>query len=193
MVKAMTIQPTDTRTFNQFDSVNFDEVRATGKAAGVTPPVTMMKALAVAAEKLNCNKKLSGDRKSMIIPKSVDIGIAVDVGFGLRTCVVRDVANKSLEQISADVKGFVAKGGKLSPEDTDLTNVCWTITSIGKGASKFACSVLPPGTSGILSLGRMAEPGTAQETMLSCCMCHATLTGMEGSTLLHEIRNQFIK
>ena len=32
MVKAMTIQPTDTRTFNQFDSVEFDKVRAVGKA-----------------------------------------------------------------------------------------------------------------------------------------------------------------
>jgi hypothetical protein len=42
--------------------------------------------------------------------------------------VIRDAANKSLEQISADVKGFVEKGASLSAEDLDLTTVAWTVT-----------------------------------------------------------------
>lgn len=189
MVKAMTIDPTDTRTFNQFDSLDFSKVRSVAKEAGVTPPIVMVKHLGEAVAKLDLNKKLSKDRKTMMHKKQVDIGIAVDVGQGLRTCAVRDVTNKSLEQISADVQSFVAAGGKLSPEVTDLKNVAWTVTSIGKGAARFAVSVLPKNTAGILSVGRMATDGG--ETFISCAMCHATLTGVEGAKLLGEVRDSF--
>ena len=119
---------------------------------------------------------------------SVDIGIAVDVGFGLRTCVVRDANNKTYQQISDDVKGFVAAGGKLSPKDTDLSTVAYTVTSIGKNAALFAVSVLPPKTAGILSIGRQNPDGSAY---LSFAMCHATLTGVEGMTMLGSIRDSF--
>lgn len=115
----------------------------------------------------------------------------MDVGFGLRTCVVYDAANKSMEQISADIKGFVAAGAKLPPEATDLTTVCWSVTSLGKTAARFANSVIPPGTTAIVSLGR-AQPaksdGTPGETFLSCAADHATLTGGELSALLNRFK-----
>lgn len=192
MVKAMTIKPDDTRTFNQFDSTDFGKIRGIGKEHGVTPPIVMVKHLGHALEELDLNKKLDGERRTQIFRKQVDIGIAVDVGFGLRTCVVRDVTNKTYAQINEDVQGFVAAGAKLPAEDQDLTTVGWSVTSIGKGAARFAVSVLPPGTSGILSIGRMAG-NNGDDTMLSLCMCHASLTGVEGSSILHKVRNSFEK
>merc|ERR1712224_367064 len=107
----------------------------------------------------------------------VNIGIAVDVGTGLGTCCIRDVTNKDLAQISADVKGFAEKGkaNKLGMEELDMSEVCWTVTALGKNAARFACSVLPPGSAGILSIGRAFPAG--QETFLSAAMCHQTLTG----------------
>ena len=189
MVKAMTVTPKDTRIFNHFDTLEFNLVRAEGKAAGVSPPIVMVKHLAETVHRLDLNKKLSKDRKSHIHRGKVDIGIAVDVGEGLRTCVIRDAANKTLTQINEDVQGFVAAGGKLSPKDMDLTTVAWTVTSLGKKAAKFAVSVLPPGTTGILSVGRL-EPATG-ECYLSAAMCHATLAGADGATMLGELRASF--
>ena len=86
------------------------------------------------------------------------------------------------------MKGFVAAGGKLKPSDTDLTTVSYTVTSIGKNAALFAVSVLPPKTGGILSIGRQNADGSAY---LSFAMCHATLTGVEGMTILGAIRDTF--
>jgi len=100
------------------------------------------------------------------------------------------VTGKSADEISSDVKGFVDAGGKLPPHVTDLTTVGWTVTSIGKGAAKFAVSVLPPTTSGILSIGRMGT-GEGAETYISLCMCHATLTGQEGSKILQAVASKF--
>ena len=74
------------RTFNQFDSFDFEKLKAVGKAAGVTPPVVVVSHLAKALHELGINKKLAKDRKGLEYRDSVDIGIAVDVGFGLRTC-----------------------------------------------------------------------------------------------------------
>lgn len=189
MVKAMTVKPDDTRTFNQFLNIDFDKVRTTAKAAGVTPTIAMVKHLGLTVEEMGLNKKLSADRKELIHYKSVDIGIAVDVGFGLRNLAIRDVTNKSLEQIAADVQGFVDAGASLPAETMDMTTVCWNVTALGKLAGRFACSVIPPGTSGILSIGLMQKP--ADQTMVSCAMCHATLTGMEGASMLHKLKDSF--
>jgi pyruvate/2-oxoglutarate dehydrogenase complex dihydrolipoamide acyltransferase (E2) component len=189
MVKAMTIKPDDTRTFNQFLNVDFDKVRATAKAASVTPTIVIVKHLGETVKAMGINKKLSADRKELIHYNSVDIGIAVDVGFGLRNLAIRDVTNKSLEQIAADVQGFVDAGASLPVETMDMSTVCWNVTALGKLAGRFACSVIPPGTTGILSIGLMQKP--ADQTMLSCAMCHATLTGMEGASMLHKLRESF--
>lgn len=49
--------------------------------------------------------------------------------------------------------------------------------------------MLPPGSAGILSIGRAMPAGG--ETFLSAAMCHATLTGMEGSQLMAKIKETF--
>lgn len=141
-----------------FDSHDFGAARAKGKEHGVTPVVAIMKELAGYLSENNLNKKVDGDKQYMVYYKNVDIGVAVDVGTGLRTVVVKDVANKTHEEIGQDIANIVemGKAGNLPAEMLDLSTVCWSVTSIGKGAARFAVSVLPPGTAGILSIGRMA-------------------------------------
>jgi pyruvate/2-oxoglutarate dehydrogenase complex dihydrolipoamide acyltransferase (E2) component len=190
MVKAMTVKTTDTRTFNHFDSVDFAKIKAVGKEHGVTPPVVMVKHLGQALEDLGLNQKLDGEKRTRIIRKSVDIGIAVDVGEGLRTLVLRDVTNKSYQEINEQIQEYVKLGSKVAPEDQDLTTVGWSVTSLGKMAARFAVSVLPPGTAGIMSLGRMAGEN-GNDTMLSTCMCHATLTGAQGAAIMRKVRESF--
>ena len=66
MVKAMTQQPGDTVTFSQFDSMDFNKVRAVAKEHGVTPPIVMVKHLGETLKKLDLNKKLNKERKVML-------------------------------------------------------------------------------------------------------------------------------
>ena len=52
--------------------------------------------------------------------------------------------------------------------------------------SEFAIPVLPKGTTGILSVGRM-QPDSGNKSLLALQMCHATLTGVEGARVMHGV------
>merc|ERR1719502_655862 len=114
---------------------------------------------------------------------AVDIGVAVEVDGQLRVAVVRDAANKSAADISADLKSFREKGSKLSKEDQDLDSVSYVITSLGKNAPEWAYATLPRGITGILAIGRMQDG----KSNFVFTLCHATLTGSEGANLLAEM------
>merc|ERR1719282_385346 len=191
MVKNMILDPaTDTHCFQQFETINMKKVIKAAKSNSVTPPTVLIKQMADVVASVGMNKKLSKDRKSMqFYDEKVNIGVAVDVDGNLRTCVVRDAGNKSLDEIRKDILRFVSAGKNLKPEDTDLTDVCWTLTSIGKNATEFAVPVLPKGTTGIMSVGRMSDE--TGKSILGLQMCHATLTGVEGATTLRAIAEKF--
>lgn len=75
----------------------------------------------------------------------VDISVAVDVGSGLITPIVRDVQNKGLLTISNEVKDFVkkAKDNKLVP--SDYQGGTFTISNMGMfGVSNFTAIINPP-------------------------------------------------
>jgi pyruvate/2-oxoglutarate dehydrogenase complex dihydrolipoamide acyltransferase (E2) component len=183
MVKNMTVQPTDTNVFQLLERVDFKEMHAASKQAGVNPVAFLVKKLGDAAAQVGMNKKLTKDRKGMQYLSQVDIGVAVDVEGQLRTAVVRDVSNKSAQQIRDDIARFVSLKAKLPLEDQDLANVCFTVSSMGKDASELVIPVLPKGTSGILGVGRVDDQG---KTALVATLCHATLTGVEGAKLMTE-------
>jgi pyruvate/2-oxoglutarate dehydrogenase complex dihydrolipoamide acyltransferase (E2) component len=52
------------------------------------------------------NKKLSKNRKDMMFHQSVDIGCAIEVDSQLRVAVVRDVLNKSVQEVKEEVRGY---------------------------------------------------------------------------------------
>merc|ERR1719387_328162 len=77
MVENMTVSAGDTRVFHLEERIGFQGVVRKSKSSGVTPVVTLIKALADAAEECG-NKKLSADKKSMMTYGQVDIGVAMD-------------------------------------------------------------------------------------------------------------------
>jgi len=168
------------------ESVNFKKLIAYGKKNNVTPVTVLVKTLGEAIGATETNMKLSDDKREMRhIYDSVDVGVAVDADGQLRVAVIRDVLNKSLGEIAGDITGFARKGAKLGLKDQDLTNVCWTVSSMGKNASEMVIPVLPKGTTGIAGVGR-TDPETGK-SKICFSICHATMTGMNGS----EIANRF--
>merc|ERR1719174_1016776 len=180
MVENMTVSAGDTRVFHLEERIPFSGVVGKSKGAGVTPVVTLIKALADAADECG-NKKLSADKRSMMTYGQVDIGVAMDFEGQLRVAVIRDASNKTLAEISADVKMFSTKGAKLSLADQNLEKVAWVVSSMGKTATHAVIPVLPKGTTGIVGVGRTDED-TGKSTLIST-ICHATLTGIEGAKI----------
>lgn len=105
------------------------------KSAGevkVTGLIFIIKALVAAMQQFpQFNASLSPDGEKLILKKYFNIGIAVDTPNGLVVPVLRDVNNKGINEIAAELaeKSEKARLGKLSP--ADMQGGCLTISSLG--------------------------------------------------------------
>ena len=126
----------------------------------------------------------------------IGIAIAVAIDDGLVTPVVKNAAEKSLLQISREVKDLAARARekKLRPDEFDGGTM--TVSNLGAyGIESFDAIVNPP-QAAILSVGAIIEkpvvrggeivPGQRMNLGLSCD--HRVVDGAVGATLLGEIK-----
>lgn len=102
-----------------------DEVKITGL-------MFIIKALVAAMRQFpSFNASLSPDGQNLILKKYFNIGIAVDTPNGLVVPVLRNVDNKSINQLANELaeKSDKARQGKLMP--ADMQGGCMTISSLG--------------------------------------------------------------
>jgi pyruvate dehydrogenase E2 component (dihydrolipoamide acetyltransferase) len=135
----------------QFDEVNIDQMesfRQEQKAKGVklTPLVFIMKA-AVQALKNHprFNSSLDESGENLILKKYFNLGIAMDTPKGLVVPVIKDVDQKSLTELAAELAQTSAKArdGKLKPGD--MQGAGFTISSLGGiGGTQFTPIVNAP-------------------------------------------------
>ncbi|VFP88013.1 2-oxo acid dehydrogenase subunit E2 [Candidatus Erwinia haradaeae] len=98
----------------------------------ITPVVFIMKAIAVALEKMPYfNSSLSTDRKKLILKKYINIGVAVETKHGLIVPVFQKVKTKGILQLARELTEVADKArlNKLIP--SDIHGGCFTISSLG--------------------------------------------------------------
>ena len=126
----------------------------------------------------------------------VHIGVAVAVEDGLLVPVIRFADQKSLSQISAEVKdlGKRAKDKKLQPSDWEGNT--FTVSNLGMfGIDEFTSIINTP-ESCILSVGAIKQvpvvknnqvvPGNVMKVTLACD--HRTVDGATGAAFLQTLR-----
>lgn len=126
----------------------------------------------------------------------VHIGVAVAVEDGLLVPVVRFADQKSLSQISSEVKTFAqkAKDKKLQPSDWEGNT--FTISNLGMfGIDEFTAIINPP-DSCILAIGGISDvpvvkngqvvPGKVMKVTLSCD--HRVVDGASGAAFLQTLK-----
>jgi len=128
---------------------------------------------------------------------SIDIGLAVDVGNGLITPVVRDCGNRGVLSIDGELQELIqkARDNKLKPDE--YTGATFTISNLGSfGVEEFTAIINPPG-SAILALGAAKKTpvvkddgsigvATVMKMTLSCD--HRVIDGAEGGRFLHDLQ-----
>lgn len=127
----------------------------------------------------------------------IHVGVAVAVDEGLLVPVVRFADNKSLSQISAEVKELAdkAKNKKLQPAEWEGNT--FSISNLGMyGIEEFTAIINPPNAC-ILAVGGMKEtvivengqmrPGHVMKVTLSCD--HRVVDGVVGSKFLQTFKN----
>ncbi|WP_298217393.1 dihydrolipoyllysine-residue acetyltransferase [Halothiobacillus sp.] len=138
--------------FDETDITDLEAFRQSLKAraekAGVklTPLVFILKAVARAlADFPKFNASLDASGENLILKKYTHIGVAVDTPNGLVVPVIRNVDQKGLFELSAELAAVSARArdGKLSPED--MSGGCFSISSLGGiGGTQFTPIVNGP-------------------------------------------------
>ena len=125
----------------QFDDADITELEAFRKSLAkeaekksvrLTPLIFLMKAVVSALQEFpSFNASLDASGENLVMKKYFHIGIAVDTPKGLVVPVVRDVDQKGLFELAAELGevSIRARDGKLSP--SDMQGGCFTISSLG--------------------------------------------------------------
>lgn len=182
-------------------SINMDKTLEARKAMNDFSPVKIsvndiiIKAVSLALRRNpKANSSWLGDKIRM--NHHIHVGVAVAIDDGLIVPVVKFADNKSISQISAEVKELAdkAKNKKLQPQEFEGNT--FTISNLGMfGIDEFTAIINPP-DSCILAVGAaketvVAENGTfkvsqVMKVTLSCD--HRSVDGAVGSSFLQTLK-----
>ena len=103
----------------------------------------------------NLNATLNGNE--IVQFGHVNVGVAVTVPGGLMTVVVKDADQKSLRQISGEVKTMAgrARDGKVKPEDVDGST--FSTSNLGMYDVDEFIAIINPPEAAILAIGSARE------------------------------------
>jgi pyruvate dehydrogenase E2 component (dihydrolipoamide acetyltransferase) len=174
-------------------------LRAKINAISQRPKISLndfvIRAAGLALEKVpDANAAWGGD-KIVKFPRA-DISVAVATARGLMTPIVRDAANKSVLQISAEMRDLAAraKTGKLKLEE--FQGGTFTVSNLGMyGIAEFAAIINPP-QAAILAIGASERRAVVKEdaivaaTLMTCTLScdHRVIDGVLGANFLAEFR-----
>jgi pyruvate dehydrogenase E2 component (dihydrolipoamide acetyltransferase) len=128
--------------------------------------------------------------------KEVNVGVAVAAPGGLIVPVVRNADDKSLVEVSAELKSLIerCRAGKLTGED--LSGGTFTLTNLGAyGIDTFDPIIVSP-QSCILGVGRIAEKPVAAagavvvRSMMNLCLSfdHRVMDGAPAAEFLRRVK-----
>ncbi len=136
----------------------------------------IIKAVALALRQYpNLNATLQDD--SIIRKGHVNVGVAVAVEGGLLTVVVKDADQKSLRQISGEVKEMVARvrSGKVKVEDIEGST--FSISNLGMFDVEHFIAIINPPEAAILAVGSARQVAVVKEGVVQAGMrMRATLS-----------------
>ncbi|MDA8018866.1 MAG: dihydrolipoyllysine-residue acetyltransferase [Thermoanaerobaculia bacterium] len=125
----------------QHEEADVTELEAFRKSLGkeaekrgvkMTPLAFLLRAVAACLRRYpDFNSSLDPSGENLILKNYVHIGVAVDTEDGLVVPVIRDVEEKGLFELAAEVIDAAkrARAGKLTPKD--FQGACFTISSLG--------------------------------------------------------------
>jgi pyruvate dehydrogenase E2 component (dihydrolipoamide acetyltransferase) len=136
----------------------------------------LVKAVALALREFpNLNASLDGDE--VIRHGAVNVGNAVAVEGGLLTVVCKDADQKSLRQISLEVRGMAARvrSGKVKPEDIEGST--FSISNLGMFDVEHFIAIINPPEAAILAVGSALDvPVVADGEIVPGCRMKATIS-----------------
>ncbi len=201
----------------QFDEADITEMEAFRKQMGkemekegikITPLAFIVWAVVASLKAFpRFNSSLDATGENLILKKYFNIGVAVDTPNGLVVPIIREADQKSLVEISQEIRDLAVKARDKKLKPSDMQGGCFTISSLGGiGGTKFTPIVNAPEVA-ILGVSRSKmQPvwnGTEFEPRLvlplSLSYDHRVIDGADGarftthlSKMLSDIRRMMV-
>ena len=154
----------------------------------------ILKAVALTLRQFpNLNATINGDK--VVQFGHVNVGVAVTVPGGLMTVVVRDTDQKSLRQISSEVKAMAgrAREGKVKPDDVDGST--FSTSNLGMYDVEDFIAIINPPEAAILAIssarevpvvdGGQIKPGWRMKSTIS--VDHRVSDGAEAAQFMQKL------
>ena len=100
------------------------------------------------------NSSLSADKKSLIIKKYVNVGVAVDTMKGLVVPVIKNCEKKSIKEISVELTDLSKKAHNNNLELSDIEGGTITISSLGGIGGTYFTPIVIPSQAAILGFSK---------------------------------------
>ncbi len=157
----------------------------------------VIKAVAAALRKHpDVNTYWISDTNSIRKNHHISIGVAMAVAEGLIVPVVKFADNKSLAQISAEVKDFGARAKEKKIKPEEMQGNTFTVSNLGMFGIEEFTSIINAPESCILAVGAIRQvpvvkngaivPGNTMKVTLTCD--HRTVDGAVGSAFLQTLK-----
>jgi pyruvate dehydrogenase E2 component (dihydrolipoamide acetyltransferase) len=138
--------------FDEADITNLEDFRkqlnAENKDSGVkvTPLAFIMKAIVAGLKAYpRFNSSLDSTGENLIVKQYYHVGVAVDTPDGLVVPVIRDVDQKSVVELSKELRELAGKAREKKLKPGDMQGGCISISSLGGiGGTKFTPIVNAP-------------------------------------------------
>jgi pyruvate dehydrogenase E2 component (dihydrolipoamide acetyltransferase) len=103
------------------------------------------------------------DGEDLILKKRYDVGFAVDASDGLTVAVVKGAEDLDLWALADEVARLAEAVRARTATIQEVTGATFTVSNIGAMGGGFGTSIIPYGTTAILSFGRAHEEPLARE------------------------------
>ena len=155
------------------------------KAQGHSINTVIMKAVAEAlAAHANVNCHVLDD--SVLAMTSVDINMAVDTDQGLAAPLIRNVDQKSLNDLAAEAKAVAARARDNQLTAADLEAGGFTVSNLGVlGIESFTAIINPP-QAAILAVGAL----TNNSIKVTLSADHRVIDGADGARFLQTLNDR---
>jgi pyruvate dehydrogenase E2 component (dihydrolipoamide acetyltransferase) len=132
----------------------------------------------------------------------INVGVAVGTDDGLVVPVIKEADQKSLVQITQELRAFQDKAQRMHFSTDDLSGGTFTLSNLGMyGVDRFNAIINPP-QSAILAVGRtiktpvgMLDDSVALRPMMSLTLTvdHRSMDGVQGARFLAEVKERIEK
>jgi pyruvate dehydrogenase E2 component (dihydrolipoamide acetyltransferase) len=138
----------------------------------------------------------SMDGSDIVYPPTVNIGVAVDTERGLIVPVVRDVASKSVSDLTQEMNDLLGRAAQGKATADELTGGTFTITNLGVQDIDAFTPIINPPECAVLGIGRLRkqmvivndQPTVRTMLVLSLTFDHRLVDGAPSARFLQRIK-----